>query len=164
MPTYLMQIVNPASIPAQQIESPNGKYKLLRQSISQALGGTKDVGTWGGGHPFDVEQVRIAPGAANFPYHAHAAQWEMYLFLSGRGQVRGPENTAEIAAGDHVLFKPGEAHQIINTGPDDLVYYVIADQPMADIATYPDAPGKLAIKPPIRCFTMNEASYYEPGD
>jgi hypothetical protein len=36
----------------------------LRQSISEALEGAEDVGTWGGGYPFDVEQVRIAPGAA----------------------------------------------------------------------------------------------------
>lgn len=159
-----MHIINLSSIPAQQVQSPKGKYKLSRQSISQTLGGIKDVGTWGGGHPFDVELVRVAPGAANIPYHAHAAQWEMYLFLSGNGKVRGPDSTAEVVAGDNVIFKPGEAHQIINTGTVDLVYYVIADQPMADIATYPDMPGKWVIKPPIKCFTMNEASYYEPED
>jgi uncharacterized cupin superfamily protein len=82
----------------------------------------------------------------------------MYLVLSGIGQVRGPDSTAEVAAGDNVMFKPGEAHQIINTGKVDLVYYVIADHSRADIATYPDTPGKLAIKPPLKCFTMNEAS------
>jgi hypothetical protein len=64
---YFMQIVNLSSIPAQQVQSPKGKYKLSRQSISQVLGGIKDVGTWGGGHPFDVELARVAPGTANFP-------------------------------------------------------------------------------------------------
>ncbi len=159
-----MQIVNLSSIPARQIQSPKGKYKLSRQSISQALGGIKDTGTWGGGHPFDLEQVRLAPGAANFPFHAHAAQWEMYLFLGGTGQVRGAEGMADVSAGDHVLFKPNEPHQIINTGSIELIYYVIADNPQADICTYPDTVDKWAIKPHHKFFTMTDANYYEPED
>ncbi len=159
-----MKIVSLASVPEQQVASPHGKYRLVRQSISQALGGTKDVGSWGGGHPFDVEQVRLAPASANFPFHAHAAQTEMFLFLSGHGEVRGPDETALVTAGDSVIFHPGEAHQIRNTGENELVYLVIADHARADVVSYPDSPGKLAIKPNLRCFTMNEASYYEPGD
>src|SRR5271155_5838415 len=116
-----MQIAKLSSIPEQQVTSPKGRYRLMRQSISLALGGIKDVGTWGGGHPFDVEQVRVAPGAANFPFHAHAAQWEMYLFLSGQGEIRGPDGISAIQAGDSVIFKPGEAHQIRNTGNAELI-------------------------------------------
>lgn len=156
-----MQIANISSIPAQQVASPNGKYRLTRQSLSQALGGLKDVGTWGGGHPFDVEHVRLAPGSANFPFHAHAAQWEMYIFTSGSGEVRGPESMAAVTAGDTVIFKPGEAHQVLNTGESELLYYVLADHPQADVATYPDTPGKWAIKPHLKCFIMKEVSYYE---
>ena len=159
-----MQIVNLSSISGQTIRSPKGKYHLTRHSVSQALGGIKDVGPWGGGHPFDVEYFRIAPGAANFPFHSHAAQWEMYLFVSGTGQVRGPEGSAPVAAGDSVIFKPGEAHQIVNTGEAELVYFAVADHPQADVCTYPDTPGKLAIKPDPRCFMINEASYYELED
>ena len=88
-----MKIARLSEIAAQEVRSPEGKYHLLRQSISQELGGTKDVGTWGGGHPFDVEYVRLPPGAANFPFHAHFAHWEMYIFLQGRGSVRGPDST-----------------------------------------------------------------------
>jgi len=159
-----MQTVNLSSIPAQLVQSPKGKYKLTRQSVSLALGGKKDIGTWGGGHPFDVELVRVAPGAANFPFHVHAAQWEMYLFLEGNGQMRGSEGTQTIGAGDHVLCKPGDGHQIINTGTGDLVYYVVADHSPAEIVTYPDTPGKFAAKPVNRCFTMNDVEYYEPED
>jgi uncharacterized cupin superfamily protein len=159
-----MKIAKLSSLPERRVSSPKGKYQIVRQSISQALGGIKDVGTWGGGHPFEVEQVRVAPGAANFPFHAHAAQWEIYLFVSGQGEVRGPAGVSEIQAGDSVVFRPGEAHQIRNTGNADLVYLVIADQPQADVVTYPDTPGKWAIKPNPKCFTMNEASYYEIED
>ena len=159
-----MQIANLSSIPAQSVSSPQGKYRLARQSVSQALGGAKDTGTWGGGHPFDVEHVRVPPGSANFPYHAHAAQWEMFLFLGGTGEVRGPESTRTVTAGDHVIFKPGEAHQIRNTGEVDLVFYVIPDHPVADVVTYPDTPGKVALKPKFKCGTLSEQPYYEPGE
>jgi uncharacterized cupin superfamily protein len=159
-----MKIAKLSSIPEERVGSPKGKYQLVRQSISQALGGIKNVGTWGGGHPFDVEQVRIAPGAANIPFHAHAAQWEMYVFTSGQGEVRGDDGVFAIQAGDSVIFSPGQAHQIRNTGTDELIYLVIADHPVADIATYPDTPGKLVTRPGLKPFTMNEVSYYEPEE
>lgn len=160
----MLKIARLSEIPAKQTGSPHGKYQLQRQSVSQALGGIKDVGEWGGGHPFDVEFFTIPPGAANFPFHAHAAQWEMFLIVSGSGEVRGAEGRVAVTAGDHILCPPGEPHQIHNTGETDLTYYIVADHPRADIATYPDTPGKLVIKPGLDCCTINEAEYYEPGD
>jgi uncharacterized cupin superfamily protein len=151
------------SIPEDESKSPQGRYHLRRRNISIALGGKKDTGTWGGGHPFDLEWVRIPAGAANFPFHAHAAQWELYTFLEGRGEVRGPHETVPVEAGDHIIFPPGESHQVRNTGASDLVYYVIADNPTADVTTYPDT-GKRGIKPERKHFEMKETSYYEPGD
>lgn len=160
----MIKIARLSSIPVREVRSPGGKYRIDRQSVSEALGGAKDVGEWGGGHPFDVELVRLLPGAANFPLHAHAAQWEMYLFLSGSGEVRGAAEAVSVTAGDHVLLQPGEPHQVRNTGDADLIYYVIANQPRADVITYPDTPGKWVIKPGLKCFRMEEVSYYEPGE
>jgi uncharacterized cupin superfamily protein len=158
-----MEITRLSEIAAQEERSPKGKYHFLRQSISQALGGIKDVGTWGDGHPFDVEYFRQPPGAANFPFHAHSAQWEMYIFLQGQGSVRGPESTIAIEAGQSIIFRPGEAHQILNTSENELSYFVVADHPLADVVTYPDT-GKWFIRPQEKCFTLTESSYYEPGD
>jgi uncharacterized cupin superfamily protein len=158
-----MKITKLSDVAARVVRSPAGTYHVVRQSISQALGGIKDVGTWGGGHPFDVEYFRLPAGAANFPFHAHSAQWEMYIFLEGQGSVRGPESTMAIEAGQSVIFRPGEAHQILNTSEEDLGYLVVADHALADVITYPDT-GKWAIKPQQKCFTLMEASYYEPGD
>ncbi len=87
----------------------------------------------------------------------------MYVFLSGQGEARGPEGTEPVAAGDHLLFPPGEAHQIINTGGEDLVYYVIADHHPAEVTSYPDT-GRWGIKPQRKHFEMTEAPYFEPGD
>jgi uncharacterized cupin superfamily protein len=159
------------SIPEQEVKSPQGRYHLHRRHVSVALGGQRDIGTWGGGHPFDLEWARIPPGAINYPHHAHAAQWELFAFLAGQGEIRGPEETISVTAGDHVIFPPGEAHQIRNTGDTDLIYYIIADHPPAELIHYPDT-GKWAAKSTIsskgasgpRVFEMKEASYYEPGD
>ena len=42
------------------------------------------------------------------------------------------------------FFGPGEAHEIINSGDEDLVYYIIADNPRGDGCYYPDS-GKWAV-------------------
>ncbi len=41
----------------EERNSPNKKYHLFRKHISEALGGLTNKGTWGGGHPFDIEFV-----------------------------------------------------------------------------------------------------------
>ncbi len=151
------------SIPEDETKSPHGRYHLHRRNVSLALGGKRDAGTWGGGHPFDLEWVRIPAGAANFPFHFHAAQWELYAFLEGRGEVRGADEIVPVEAGDHILFPPGAGHQIRNTGTTDLIYYVIADNPPADVTTYPET-NRRGIKPERKYFEMKEVPYYEPGD
>ena len=45
--------------------------------------GTSDTPTGLGGHPFDVELSKLNPGETGCPYHSHAAQWELFLVLSG---------------------------------------------------------------------------------
>ena len=144
-------------------QSPEGKYRNSYRLISEALGCPQGVGTWGGGNPFDLECTRVPAGATNFPYHIHHNQWELFLFVRGQGEVRGPDETVSVGPDDVILFPPGEAHQIINSGIEDLVYYIIADNPSADVIHYPDT-DKWAVKPPRKLFRMAEVPYYEPGD
>jgi uncharacterized cupin superfamily protein len=161
-----MNKTNQNQIPWLEIKSLKGKYHLFRRHISLALGGKKDTGTWGGGHPFDLELTRIPPGSTNWPYHAHAAQWELYVVLSGRGLVRTPEGESEIVAGDCFACPPGEPHQIRNPGEEDLVYYVIADNPPVEVSQYPDS-GKVSLKQCVNgkfqrnIFEMNEVDYFK---
>src|SRR5689334_1711935 len=90
---FLMRKANLESLGWNEQRSPKGRFHLFRRNLSLALGGVRDVGDWGGGHPFDMEQYRIPPGATNFPFHAHSAQWELYLVTSGRGALRTPDGT-----------------------------------------------------------------------
>jgi len=147
-------------LPWTEQNSPQGKYSLARRSLSLAAGGLKDIGTWGGGHPFDIEIQCITSGKINFPFHEHSAQWEAYYILSGSGEVRTPKGKEAVKTGDYLVFPPGEAHQLMNNGAEDLIFFVIADQPQADVIHYPDS-GKWMTKPQRKVFEMAEADYFK---
>jgi uncharacterized cupin superfamily protein len=62
------------------------------------------------------------------------------LVISGKGTVRHKDGITEVAPGDLFIFGPDEPHQLINAGSeDDLIYYVIADNPIGESAYYPDS-------------------------
>jgi uncharacterized cupin superfamily protein len=155
-----MKKINQNEIAWTETKSPKGKYHLFRRHISLALGAKKDIGEWGGGHPFDLELTRIPPGAINWPYHGHSAQWELFVILNGHGKTRTPEGEFEIGTGDCFIHPPGKPHQIRNTGTEDLLFYVIADNAPADIIEYPDS-KKWFIKPQRKTFEMSEVDYYK---
>jgi uncharacterized cupin superfamily protein len=148
-----------SEIPWAEQSSPGGKFRIFRRHISEALGAPREVDAAGGGHPFEVELAKLPPGATNFPFHSHAAQWEVYIVLSGSGELRAGENVKQIAAGDSFVCPPGEAHQLKNTGSEDLLYYVIANNSPADVIYYPDS-DKWLIKPQRLVFKAEEIDYY----
>ena len=155
-----MKKVHLSDVPIEHRKSPKGRFELQRRHLSLELGGVKNTGPWGGGHPFDIEWTSLPPGKANYPIHSHAAQTEFYIFLSGSGIVRNDqEHELEIREGDHLICNPGDAHQIENTGTTPLVYYVIADHHPADVGTY-SLTGKRWLGPEQRVVTVENADYY----
>ena len=134
-----MRKVNINEIKEEAWQSPGGKYAVFFKGISEALGREPSSLDLSKRHPFDLEWNRVPPGKRNFPYHAHSAQWELYLVISGEGSVRHKDGIIEVEAGDAFIFGPDEAHQLINSGEEDLVYYVIADNPIGESAYYPDS-------------------------
>jgi uncharacterized cupin superfamily protein len=134
-----MRKVNVSEIKEEPWQSPGGKYAACFKGISIALGRDPDSLHLAKRHPFDLEWTRVPPGKHNFPYHAHSAAWELYLVISGKGSVRDKDGKTEVGAGDAFIFGPDEAHQISNTGKEDLIYYVIADNPIGESAYYPDS-------------------------
>jgi uncharacterized cupin superfamily protein len=139
-----MRKVNLKDIPEQERKSPKGKFGRASKNISIALGREPESLDLSKRHPFDLALVRIPKGKSLCPYHAHAAESELYLVVSGRGSVRDKNGRTEVGPGDAFFFQPGEAHQLSNTGAEDFVYYVIADNPRSGGATgdscfYPDS-------------------------
>jgi len=134
-----VKIVNVNEIKEDPWQSPKGKYAVAFTGISEALGRDPQSLDLKKRWPFDLELNRMPPGKSNFPYHAHSAQWEMYLIVSGTGSVRGEDGATEVAAGDAFIFGPNEPHQITNAGDVDLIYYVIADNPIGESGYYPES-------------------------
>jgi uncharacterized cupin superfamily protein len=139
-----MRKVNLKNVPEQERKSPKGKFDRITKNISVALGRKPESLDLSKRQPFDVALVRIPKGKLLCPYHAHAAESELYLVVSGRGNVRDKDGTTEVGPGDAFFFQPGEGHQLTNAGDEDFVYYVIADNPRSGGATgdscyYPDS-------------------------
>lgn len=134
-----MMTINMTAVPAEEYRSPKGKFVQFSRCVSLALGRDEKSDRLSERHPFDLEHVTLPAGAIACPYHAHSAQWEMFVFLEGRGRVRIPGGEREVGAGDVVLHPPGEAHQLTNIGEGELVYFIIADNPLNESCYYPDS-------------------------
>ena len=111
-----MRKVNLKEIKEDPWQSPGGKYAASFKGISEALGREPASFDLSKRHPFDLEWTRVPRGKSNFPYHAHSAQWELYLVISGKGTVRHKDGRTEVVPGDAFIFGPDEPHQMINSG------------------------------------------------
>ena len=146
-----------------QESSPNGTYAVSGLELSEELGRVPTSTDLNERHPFDVEIARVPAGKKLCPYHSHSAQWEFYHVIAGTGTVRHDDGTTSIEPGDAFIFRPGEAHQIINDGSEDLVYYCIADNPIGESCYYPDS-GKWLVRSPERRLIRSEPLDYFDGE
>ena len=111
-----MRKINLKDVPEQEKKSPKGKFGRITKNISIALGREPESLDLSKRHPFDLALVRIPKGKTLCPYHAHSAESELYLVVSGRGNVRDKDGITEVGPSDAFLFQPGEAHQLSNAG------------------------------------------------
>jgi uncharacterized cupin superfamily protein len=156
-----MRKVNTHQLAEEPWSSPMGKFAAIGKQISQALGRKPQSTDLLERHPFDIEISRIPPGKANYPYHSHSAQWEFYHVISGRGIARHQDGRTPIEPCDAFLFKPGEPHQIINDGTEDLVLYVVADNPIGESCHYPDSDKWLVRSPERRLIRSDKLDYFD---
>ncbi len=158
-----MRKVNTNQLEEFRWESPKGNFSGSGKQVSEELGRIPTSMNLLERHPFDVEICRIAPGKTPYPYHAHSAQWEFYHVISGSGLIRHAQGTDPIGAGDAFIFKPGEPHQITNDGTQDLILYVVADNPTGESCYYPDS-GKWSVPIPERRLVRSEPLEYFEGE
>ena len=158
-----MQKINIRNVPEDEWVSAKGKFGSADQEISVALGRVHDSTDVNLRHPFDVTICRVRPGRAVCPYHSHSMQWEFYHVISGRGEVRDEAGLTAVEAGDAFLFRPGEAHQILNNTEADLVLYVVADNPLGESCYYPDS-GKWQVTSPEHKLIRSEPLKYLDGE
>lgn len=154
-----MRKVNTKDVEEFSWSSPKGKFNGSGKGISEALGRNPLSTDLKERHPFDVEITRIPPGTSPYPYHSHSAQWEFYHVIAGSGVARHKDGTTPIEAGDAMIFMPDEPHTFTNNGTEDLVLYVIADNPIGESCHYPDS-NKWLVRSPERRLLRSEALDY----
>ena len=158
-----MHKVNTKDIAELSWSSPKGKFVGAGKEISEALGRKPFSTDLKERHPFDVEICRIPPGKTPYPYHSHSAQWEFYHVISGKGIVRHKDGTTPIDTGDAFIFPPDEPHQLTNDGSEDLVLYVVADNPSGESSYFHDS-KKWLVRSPERSLIRSENLDYYDGE
>jgi uncharacterized cupin superfamily protein len=158
-----MRKVNTNTLTEFSWSSPRGKFAGAGKQVSEALGRNPRSTDLMERHPFDVEILRVPPGKSPYPYHSHSMQWEFYHVISGKGVVRHQDGTSPIEPGDAFIFPPDQAHQLINEGPEDLIVYVIADNPFGESNYFPDS-KKWAVRSPERRLLRSEGLEYYDGE
>ncbi len=89
----------------------------------------------------------IPPGNRAFPLHNHRVNEEMFLVIHGSGDVRIGTDTYSLRTGDIVACPAGgveTAHQIINTGTEELRFLAISTMGSPEICEYPES-GKFGV-------------------
>lgn len=89
----------------------------------------------------------VAPGKSAFPLHNHWVNEEMVFVLHGTGTLRIGSDKFPLRSGDVVALPPGgkeAAHEIINTGGEELRYLAVSTKLSPEVGEYPDS-GKFAV-------------------
>lgn len=86
--------------------------------------------------------IKVPPQKRAYQFHNHQVNEELFFILEGKGEVRIGEKTYPVKKGDFIAHPPGgkeTAHQIINTGTEELVYIGVSTQETPEIVDYPDS-------------------------
>jgi len=105
----------------------------------------------------------VQPGKIAFPVHRHHCADELFLILSGTGEYRYGDERLPIKAGD-CLAAPagGPAHQILNTGSEELRYLGISNIVGNDVIEYPNS-GKVCVMAGMNGGDPSSATYSARG-
>jgi uncharacterized cupin superfamily protein len=91
-----------------------------------------------------VSLWEIEPGESNMPYHAHHANEEILIVLAGAPTLRTVDGERELQAGDSVLFRRGETHQLRNRSDEPVRFLFIAPLNHPEIIELPDT-GRITV-------------------
>ncbi len=105
----------------------------------------------------------VPPGKRAFPLHRHHVIEELFYIISGEGQYRWGDETFPVRPGDVIGAPAGTtAHQLVNTGAEDLRYLGISTLGSVDVCDYPES-GKMAVAAGIKNADFGTATYVGMG-
>lgn len=117
--------------------SHGAQFEMRMQALSDPAGG-KAIG---------ANLTTVPPGKAAFPFHHHYGNEEHFYVLRGQGLLRVGTEQYPVRPGDYIVNPPGgpeHAHQLINTGTEDLVYLGLSTRQYPEVVGYPDS-GKTGV-------------------
>ncbi|MEW6257606.1 MAG: cupin domain-containing protein [Pseudomonadota bacterium] len=100
-----------------------------------------------GARRLGARYVVVPPGKKAWPFHCHHANDEMFVILSGAGDVRFGASVFAVSAGDVVVCPAGgpeTAHQLIAAADEPLCYLAVSTMNEPDVMEYPDS-GKVTV-------------------
>src|SRR5258706_7751162 len=120
----------------------NGYYTSKRAQFSDDIGAKK----------LGYNLTELPPGKAQFPFHSHHGEEEMFLILEGQGELRFGNQRYAIRKHDVIGCPTGGAevaHQIINTGTTRMRYLALSNVVQIETCEYPDS-NKIMIASGLR--------------
>ena len=135
MAETIKPIVNVADVSLTE-QKHGGKYLASYARIGRTLGLTA----------LGISVTVVPPGKRAWPFHRHHVIEEGFFILSGAGEYRYGTGIYPVRAGD-IIAAPagGEAHQLVNTGHEDLRYLGLSSaHGGVDVVDYPDT-GKVGV-------------------
>jgi uncharacterized cupin superfamily protein len=89
---------------------------------------------------FGVNLTRLGPGCVSSMRHAHSKQDEFVYILSGHPVLVTDGGETELHPGMCAGFAAGsgDAHQLVNPGPEVVEFLEIGDRTQGDSVVYPD--------------------------
>jgi len=141
MPKPIMNIADVVLEPRPAVFAPTGeaaeRFEAKMGFIAPRIGAQK----------LGYNITAVSPGKSAFPSHSHYANEEMVFVLQGTGEVRIGASTYPIRVGDVIAFPAGGkemAHQIINSGTEELRYLAVSTKLSPELVEYPNS-GKFGV-------------------
>src|SRR4030095_11101848 len=100
-----------------------------------------------GARPLGYNVTAVPPDKAAYQFHSHRVNEEMFFVLQGSGEVRIGLQTFPIRMGDFIACPPSGpegAHQIRNTGTEELRFLAVSTLHSPETNEYPDS-GKFGV-------------------
>jgi len=127
--------------------SPPAKFAPSGRAAERFGAKSGSVGACIGAQKLGYNITAVPPGKRAWPFHHHHVKEEMFFVLQGRGEIRIGEATYPIRTGDFIACPAGgreTAHQIINSGTEELRYLAVSTEVYPEVVEYPDT-GKFAV-------------------
>ena len=142
MPKPIMNVADVSLDPTPSTFAPPGPAAERFEARTGVIGARI------GARKLGYNMTAVPPGKRAWPFHNHPAKEEMFFVLHGSGEVRIGEARYPIRTGDVIACPAGgreTAHQIINTGTEELRYLAVSTEHSLEMAQFPDS-GKFAVK------------------